>query len=397
MHNWLVLLAPFLDEAGDDVVLQAADQSCRDYVAFENGPAVTAPPFDCTWTDPNPDNGDVAGTSLSRFDGDPFTDTDGGDDWEASGATLTTGPSTPGSENVPGARDSDGDGLLDRDDNCPEISNVDQTDADTDGIGDACDNCPLIYNAEQADADTDGTGDLCDTVTEIRVVDQDLRLTLPDVTQHRQQPSSRLGYRAGDLYRTLGWIDVSALPPDAIVDAVTVVYYTTSGDPLNINENGDSAPSGASISTELRQVLRPWNYDEPLSYSASQDDNQQSAGLGDTTWSYSALPVQWSIPGGSDATDIGGILATAVVPSLLDVRIEFSTAELATMVQGWVDDPSTNHGFMIKATDADEQSATDNRKVLCGKGFPLETSTLLEQAEAESHRPMVRIEFHVVP
>ena len=34
--------------------------------------------------------------------------------------------------------DSDGDGILDVDDNCPEVSNPDQEDSDEDGIGDAC-------------------------------------------------------------------------------------------------------------------------------------------------------------------------------------------------------------------------------------------------------------------
>jgi hypothetical protein len=35
--------------------------------------------------------------------------------------------------------DSDGDGIQDADDNCPETPNPDQADADGDGIGDACD------------------------------------------------------------------------------------------------------------------------------------------------------------------------------------------------------------------------------------------------------------------
>lgn len=74
--------------------------------------------------------------------------------------------------------DSDGDGIQDLNDNCPNISNPDQTDTDNDGIGDACDsntdsdgdgiedgidNCLIVPNPDQADTDGDGAGDACDT------------------------------------------------------------------------------------------------------------------------------------------------------------------------------------------------------------------------------------------
>lgn len=60
------------------------------------------------------------------------------------------------------ARDGDGDGYGDSCDNCPAISNSDQSDSDGDGVGDSCDNCPLTANRDQADRDRDGVGDACD-------------------------------------------------------------------------------------------------------------------------------------------------------------------------------------------------------------------------------------------
>jgi len=81
------------------------------------------------------------------------------------------------------ANDADGDGVCADVDNCPAVTNAAQTDTDGDGLGDACDtcsndaandadgdgvcadvdNCPTDTNAAQADTDGDGLGDACDT------------------------------------------------------------------------------------------------------------------------------------------------------------------------------------------------------------------------------------------
>ena len=75
--------------------------------------------------------------------------------------------------------DTDSDGLPDKSDNCPSVSNADQTDTDNDGLGNACDpdcsgdtesdgicnevdNCPADANPDQKDSDNDGKGDVCD-------------------------------------------------------------------------------------------------------------------------------------------------------------------------------------------------------------------------------------------
>lgn len=71
--------------------------------------------------------------------------------------------------------DSDDDGVMNAEDNCPAAPNADQADFDLDGTGDACDsdvdgdgdddtadNCSAVPNPDQADLDTDGVGDACD-------------------------------------------------------------------------------------------------------------------------------------------------------------------------------------------------------------------------------------------
>ena len=82
--------------------------------------------------------------------------------------------------------DTDGDGVCNANDNCPDVTNPDQADADGDSVGDVCDfepgdpcadlggdtdedgmcnandNCPDVTNPDQTDLDNDGVGDACD-------------------------------------------------------------------------------------------------------------------------------------------------------------------------------------------------------------------------------------------
>jgi hypothetical protein len=83
----------------------------------------------------------------------------------ASGSVGTSSNGQP--RNIPGlcsfqGSNSDADPLVDRDDNCPLVTNASQADADHDFRGDLCDNCPAVPNSSQIDTDHDGLGDACD-------------------------------------------------------------------------------------------------------------------------------------------------------------------------------------------------------------------------------------------
>lgn len=80
--------------------------------------------------------------------------------------------------------DADSDGIINSEDNCPSVPNIDQNDLDHDGQGDACDddvdgdtirnwadNCLYTPNTDQMDRNRDGIGDACQDRDEDGIVD----------------------------------------------------------------------------------------------------------------------------------------------------------------------------------------------------------------------------------
>ena len=292
-------------------------------------------------------------------------------------------------------RDEDVDAVPDLKDNCVIQPNTAQADADHDFVGTACDLCPTVADPAQPDSDGDGIGNACQAITrKIPILVQDIRVDHPDWAQHRQQSVTRIGRRNSQTYRSLGRIDLTSLPAGAVIDDVQLVYWTSSGNPEGLGPNGDAASAGANVTVELREVLRAWNSDEPLTYPESFTDNDTPAVIGETSWACFLHAQAWEVAGMTGPSDSAPVSVVGVLANARDTRFALSSPELLGLVRSWKTVPSTNRGFLLKAIDAQEVAAL-NQKVLCGKGFPLETSTTLDAPTAVSHRPAAHVTYHV--
>ena len=134
-----------VDDAGTDTTVDdAGTDTGADTTVTDTG-------ADTTVTDTGADTTVDTGTDTTV---DTGTDT-----------TVDTGTDTTvdtGTDTDPGVVDSDGDGVPDSRDNCPQVSNANQLNNDDDRRGDLCDNCISTTNNNQSDLDGDGEGDVCD-------------------------------------------------------------------------------------------------------------------------------------------------------------------------------------------------------------------------------------------
>ncbi|WP_179319954.1 collagen-binding domain-containing protein [Winogradskyella helgolandensis] len=193
-----------------------------------------------------------------------------------------------------GFADTDGDGVADCVDNCPEVANADQADLDGNGIGDVCDeveieevcdgidnngdgvidegfadtdgdgvadcvdNCPEVANADQADLDGNGIGDVCDE---------------PEIEEVCDGIDNN-----GDGVIDEGFTDTDG---DGVADCVDNCIYAYNPDQTDSDGNGlgdacdGSAASGPFYRSnfELETYPVPFNGTLNLKYSTTLDAN----------------------------------------------------------------------------------------------------------------------------
>jgi hypothetical protein len=147
------------------------------------------------------------------------------------------------------------------------------------------------------------------------------------------------------LRRALFQFDVAAaLPPGATVTNVTLTLHLTR---VSVTLNS---------TMKLYKVLADWGEGTSISNGGAGAD----ASIGDATWTHAVYDTQeWRTsanvphPGGyfSDTVSASGIVGTTMGP------YSWSGSELISDVQGWLNVPGSNHGWILLGNEAGSRSA----------------------------------------
>ena len=145
---------------------------------------------------------------------------------------------------------------------------------------------------------------------------------------------------------------------------------------------------GAQAATfGLHRMLVPWIEGRALAGNPGAGDVQN----GEPTWNNRAHPdTPWGTPGGEPGVDFTAIaVTTRLFPgtSTAGNRVAFNfTAAGIAELQAMLDDPSTNHGWMLKA-DAENEATPKTARLFTSK------DNLTQDAVALANRPSLSVTF----
>jgi len=137
--------------------------------------------------------------------------------------------------------------------------------------------------------------------------------------------------------RALLRFDLSAIAPGSRITSVQLSLYE-----IRARDNGNVA---------LHRVLASWG---EATSSAGDSGSGAPAEAGDATWAYRYFPsVTWSVRGG----DISPQPSATIFVGSPGERYTWSSTQMMADVQGWLNAPATNHGWIMIGDEAREGSA----------------------------------------
>jgi hypothetical protein len=181
-----------------------------------------------------------------------------------------------------------------------------------------------------------------------------------------QGPTLFAGNTGGNATRRgLIQFSLSAVPTGAIVDSVTVSLYL---------QQSLSTP----VNVGLHRVLQDWG--EGTSATGFRGGGGAGSTAGDATWIHTFYSGSlWDTPGGDFA-------ATASASTSVDaegVRYFWGgTPAIVADVQGWLDAPAANFGWLVKGDETQGGTA---------KAFGT------REISNTAHQPSLTIEYHLAP
>ncbi len=187
-------------------------------------------------------------------------------------------------------------------------------DMDGDGVPDASDNCPAAPNAAQADSDGDGLGNACDLEC----------VSLRRGAFGGVQDSFVEGPTTGWAYGAYPYLITSA---SAVQPATAVLAYDLS-----------FIPAGSSVISATLSLSYAW----------------KPAGSVVTVHSVNGAWEESTLHGGGFSGTSPAVEASLTTLAQTDA---FVTADLTSLVQGWVDGAQPNHGVAL----VDGSNRTDFR------------------------------------
>jgi glucose/arabinose dehydrogenase len=146
------------------------------------------------------------------------------------------------------------------------------------------------------------------------------------------------------LRRALVQFDLSAIPPNALINSVSVSFV--------INQVPQGSPSADSAS--LQRVTSAWG--EAGSNPFGAEGQGAPAQEGDATWLHTIYSgTTWDSPGGDYASLMS---ATAAFGTSNPETLTFaSTPELIEDVRSWIVNPDTNHGWILRGDEIRSKNA----------------------------------------
>ncbi len=141
--------------------------------------------------------------------------------------------------------------------------------------------------------------------------------------------------RIGDRARGLVEFDVSSIPPGAIITSVEIQLYCT-----RIPDVDKTTPTASEFG--FHRMLTDWGEGTGSSAAGSV------AMVSEATWNnrfHNTTP--WTSPGGEIGTDFATNPSSFTSVDQLGLYTWTSTQELIDDVQSWINNPSSNYGWML--------------------------------------------------